>query len=269
MNQLCLRNNKTIDMSKQDSSNLNKRNKFESSSGSSDTPNRDISNNELARLMASQNKATQDQISQLGSELREELSRGMEDIRADFADISSKLSQVKLDVMHNTNAIARSQLSNDLMISGVPYTPNEDLLSYFRSWCLVLGYVDASIPLVDIRRLSKSPIREGANCFILVQFAITNQRNDFFGKYLRHRSLSLAQIGFKSDKRVYVNENLVPTVRKIKSKALELRKEGKLNRVFTRGGIVYVSLPNSGQDSAVRSEDELRQVVNNVQQTFP
>lgn len=218
---------------------------------------KDVSNNELAGLIATQGKAMQEQIHRLGNELREEINKGLDGIRGDLAEVNIKLVKVKTNVDDNTDAIARSALCNDLIISNVPFVMNENLLQYFKIWCKVLGYADSTVPMVDLRRLSRSPLREGANCFILVQFAITNQRNDFFVKYLRSRSLTLAQIGFKSENRVFINENLTPSARKLKSKAVELKRQGMLSSVYCRGGMVHVRLPNSDQDHVIKSEEDL------------
>lgn len=218
---------------------------------------KDVSNNELAGLIAAQGKTMQDQINRLGNELREEINKGLDGIRGDLAEVNIGLTQVKRNVADNTDEIARSSLSNDLIISNVPFMMTENLQEYFRIWCKVLGYADSTVPMVDLRRLSRSPLREGSNCFILVQFAITNQRNDFFTKYLRSRSFTLAQLGFKSENRIFINENLIPSARKLKSKAVELKKQGLLPSVYCRGGIVNIRLPNSDQDHVIKTEEDL------------
>lgn len=142
----------------------------------SSSPSNEISNNELARLITNQGKTMQDQMNKLGKDLRAEYSKGLDEIRADLGDVSSKFSGLQRDVCENTGAIARSNLSNDLIISGVPFTENEDLLHYFRCWCKTMGYSDNNIPLVDIRRLTRITPKVGNIYFILVQFAITNHK---------------------------------------------------------------------------------------------
>lgn len=249
MSQLWLRS-RTAEMSKLDSK------RKEIVHGSS--PSNEISNNELARLITNQGKTMQDQVNKLGNDLRAEFSKGMDEIKADLVEVNSKLCCMRRDVFDNANAIARSNLSNDLIISGVPFTENEDLLHYFRCWCKTMGYADGNVPYVDIRRLSRTPLNAGNIYFILVQFAITNQRNDFFSCYLRNQSLNLNQIGFQTYKRVYVNENLTPTARKIKSKAIELRKAGKLAKVFSRAGEIFVRSKEIDQDVIIKSEEDLR-----------
>lgn len=240
-------------MSKSDN---NKRTKPDDPSSS---PLNEISNNELARMITKQNKTTQDQIYQLGNELRRELNLGLSEIKEEINDIRTTLSQVRLASMDNTETIARSHLANDLLISGVPYTKNEDLYQYFRSWCEVLGYTMHMIPMVDIHRLTKQLPRDGTKPFILVQFAITNQRNVFFHKYLRSRNLTLKHIGFQSDSRVFVNENLIPSARKIKAKAIELKKKGKLVNVFSRSGIIYIRTASDNEDRRINTEEELQE----------
>ncbi|XP_062537979.1 uncharacterized protein LOC134206291 [Armigeres subalbatus] len=228
----------------------------------SNSPSSEISNNELARLITNQGKAMQDEVNKLRSDLREEISRALTEIKADLAEVDSKLGCMQKDVNDNSEAIARSNLSNDLIISGVPYTENEDLLHYFRCWCKIMGYAENSVPLVDIRRLTRSPPKVGNSYFILLQFAITNQRNDFFLSYLRNHSLNLNQIGFQTSKRVYVNENLTPTTRKIKSMAIEMRKAGKLVRVSSRDGQIIVKVKEGERDVIIKTEEDLRRVGN-------
>lgn len=222
------------------------------------SPIQDISNRDLAKLISTQTKTTQEQLNLLGEELRNELKQGLLGINQELKDVRTSLDQIKLDVMDNTEAIDRSQRSCDLIVSGVPYTLNEDLYSYFRSWCLALGYTQHSVPSVDIRRLTRATLNDGNNCLILLQFAIPNQKTDFYSKYLRSHSLTLRQVGFQTDSRVYVNESLTPAARKIKSKAMELKKEGKLVSVFSRSGVIHVRTSTSDRNLPIKSTDELQ-----------
>lgn len=237
------------------SENDKKRNKPDDTNTS---PIQDISNRDLAKLIAEQTKTTKQQFNQLGEELRNELKQGLMGINQELRDVRSSLEQIKLDVMDNTEAIARTERSSDLIVSGVPYTREEDLYSYFRHWCLALGYTQHSVPSVDIRRLTRVPLNDGNNCLILLQFAIPNQKNDFYSKYLRSHSLTLRQVGFQTDSRVYVNESLTPSARKIKAKAMELKKEGKLASVFSRSGVIHVKAASSDQSLQIKTTEDLQ-----------
>ncbi|KAL9695245.1 hypothetical protein quinque_014530 [Culex quinquefasciatus] len=64
-------------------------------------------------------------------------------------------------------------------------------------------------------------------------------RNAFYASYLNHRDLNLSHIGFQNTNRIYVNENLTKEDREIRAAALRLKKEGKVQKVYSRNGIVY------------------------------
>lgn len=225
----------------------------------SNSPISEYSNSDLARLIKNQGKTTEGQITQLGADLRAELKSGLDGIKKEIDAVTTNLAHLKLEVDSNSADIARLRLSNDVIISGVPFIGKEDLHQYFNAWCEVLGYAENTVPIVDIRRLSKVALRDGNHCFILVQFAFTNQRHDFYGRYLRSRCLTLRHIGFQSDNRVYVNENLIPTARTIKAEALDLKKEGKITSVYSRNGVIYVKAANCDQDRPIRSVEQLQE----------
>lgn len=142
---------------------------------------------------------------------------------------------------------------NELIVSGIPYTKNEDLLAYFRAMWKHVGLHEQSTAAVDIRRLNKTQ----SDGIILLQFALKNNRDDFYSGYLRQRDLQLCHLGINSSRRVYINENLTVTMRKIKAAALRLKKEGKLSSVFSKLGVVYVKRPDDQQPVAVNSEEHL------------
>lgn len=231
---------------------------------------------DLASLMqtqfASYQQTAKDDFKKLGasltsltsqlSKLRDDIASDMEKLREEnkrtFTTISSSIDKAN---KQTSLALDRSTRMNDLVVSGIPFVDGEDLLSYFHTWCKAYGYVESNYPLVDIRRLSKGALVAGNVYMILLQFAITVQRNDFYSRYLRSRSLSLTEIGFSVNKRIYINENLAPNVRDLRSKALKLKKEGKLNGVFTRGGILFVKRSGEEKEIAVSSESDFHRPV--------
>ena len=146
---------------------------------------------------------------------------------------------------------------NELILSGIPYLNGEDLLAHFKAVCKQLGMDERSLPSVDIRRLRSGVMKNSDNSLVLVQFALRNQRDDFYSAYLRRRDLQLCHLGFESTRRVYVNENLVVAARKLKAAAIRLKKAGTLVSVFTKLGIVYVKTTKTAQPIAIQSEEQL------------
>lgn len=164
--------------------------------------------------------------------------------RLDCTDNINKLAaavtEVRVGLTSTAQRLDRLEKSNDLLISGVPYVANESLQQLFRNLSTCLAYSDTDMPLVDLRRLSRLPITTGSSPPIVCQFAIRNARDEFFRRYLKTRNLSLRNVGFDSDQRVYMNENLTPHARNIRTEAIKMKKDGVLLKVFTRNGVVYI-----------------------------
>lgn len=235
-------------------------------------PAKEMSVAELAEVMKAEMKTqfvsfqrnTKEEIQKLGDTLTERMDKMKSDLAADIDSLrdenketlqrfASTMDNIKADTAHALDAGRRL---NDLIASGVPFVRGEDLNAYFHEWCRSLGYSENNYPLADVRRLANK-ISNGAAPIILIQFAITVQRNDFYSAYLRSRALSTQQIGFSVNKRIYINENLGIAARAIRAKALKMKKEGKLRSVFTRTGIVYIKRLNDDREIAVKDEAEL------------
>lgn len=212
--------------------------------------------------------------SQKGTEEKlEKMSTQLEELRADFSTDIQLLREENNTTIRNltksiektksvaVSAVDRNARMNDLIVSGVPFTAGEDLYKYFGIWCRTLGYAASSTPMVDIRRLSKGSPKPGSASLLLIQFAITVHRNDFFALYLKSCKLTLSQIGFSVNQRIFINENLGFVSRGLRSKALALKKNGQLSGVFTRDGTVYVKKNGSDRSVAVSSESELGDIV--------
>lgn len=228
---------------------------------------------ELANIMQTQlatyQRTVKDDFKKLGDslsslttqmgKLREDIASDIEKLRKENNRTINNLATSITTVRTETSlAFERSARKNDLVVSGIPFVDGEDLLSYFHIWCKSFGYTERIYPLVDVRRLSKGPLENGKVYMVLLQFAITVQRNEFYSRYLRSRSLSLSEIGFSVNKRIFINENLGPDLRNLRSKALQLKKDGKLRGVFSRNGILYVKKVGDDKEIVVSTENDLK-----------
>lgn len=214
---------------------------------------------QISKELESVKKDITQQINDGMQTVKTELKVDLENIRTQLeqsiTEINTSVRQNKAAIRSTTEAITRSFNVSDLIVSGVPYMRNENLMDYFAAWCKSLGYTN--IPLVDARRLSKSPMVDGKKYLILLQFAITNQRSDFYNCYLKSKSLTLDLVGFQTKDRIYVNENLTTTARAIKAKAFAARREGRLHGVFSRDGVIFVKKTATDTARPVESEDLL------------
>lgn len=153
--------------------------------------------------------------------------------------LADSVSGVRHDVDRANASIGRVEKVNELIISGVPYQQNENLVAMFGFIVTRLGCDESKIPLASLARLAKSPIAVGSTPPIICEFALRADRNAFYASYLNHRDLNLSHIGFQNTNRIYVNENLTKEDREIRAAALRLKKEGKVQKVYSRNGIVY------------------------------
>lgn len=172
-------------------------------------------------------------------------------------DVAVNSLNERVDTM--SQSIHNMQNRSELIFSCIPFMSGENLNAYFNAICKQLGFGDDSSPLVDIRRMKSKVLKDGSESLIMVQFALRNDRDDFYSAYLRTRDLSLRHLGLDSDCRVYVNENLTIDARKIKVAALKLKKADKLASVYTKQGVVYVRKTVGSLPFAVNFEEDLVQ----------
>lgn len=242
------------------------------STRSDDTVNSDseeMTISQLASRISKQLSNTKDELSRqmkadinnLKSEIRKDLEQMSSTLENSVTELSCRVNENKESIHHTAHNLSCSLNRNDLIISGVPFVQGEDLMDYFGKCCHALGFANTTIPVVDIRRLHKSTMVPGKSYLMLLQFAITNQRNDFYIKYLGSRSLTLDLLGFSSKDRFFVNENLTVAARAIKAKALLAKKDGKLHSVFTRDGVICIKKTPESESRRIETMEKLMEIL--------
>lgn len=189
--------------------------------------------------------------------LEEQLSQLKSDCTSRIDDLSEAVVEVRADLNLACNWVGRVEKYQDLLITGVPYSSSEDLKTVFRGIATKLAYDQTDVPMVDLKRLAKLPIASGSTPPILCQFAIRNERNTFYARYLNQRDLNLEHVGFNNKNRIFINENLTREDREIRTAAIKLKKEGRIQQVFSRDGVVHVK-PRGGPAEACYTIEHLR-----------
>lgn len=212
------------------------------------------------------NTAISEMIESVKAELDEKLSSVSRDIASFKEEYSKKFIENEgalnaLDERVNgiTQEIGGLENRNELVVSGIPYQLGENLANYFHSMCKEVGLDETLTPTIDIRRLNPAHSGERQDSLILLEFALQNQRGDFYSSYLKKCNLKLSHLGINSSRRFYVNENLAIAARKIKAAALRLKKAGRFSMVYTKQGIVFVKGLCDQQAVAVYLENQLKQ----------
>lgn len=270
----------SFELSKHNTRNQNKRfqNSNESASSKEESMTRSMTLEDAVEMLLGQFKETHVKIDDLRSDInlkidtvKAELDKKLEAVSQDVnslkEDCARKFQQseevansIGVRMERITQSIGNLENRNELILSGIPFITGENLYGYFDVLCKLLELRGPVQPVVDMRRISSGKLDDGRDSIVLMQFSLKNARDDFYAAYLRKRDFKLSHLGFESDRRIFVNENLTVASRKIKAAAIRLKKSGKLVSVYTRGGIVYVKQTVDGAPKAIYELSHLDQL---------
>ncbi|KAJ6642744.1 hypothetical protein Bhyg_07698 [Pseudolycoriella hygida] len=140
---------------------------------------------------------------------------------------------------------------NDVIVRGIPYDSNENLLKILQATSDAIGFEDKLLLSVNnIFRLGSG------NKPILVQFVSNILKRQFMANYFVKLNLKLSDIGFTgNDSRIYCCDNLTSLNNSIHVKAVQLMKSDR--KIQTRNGFVYVKFPGGSNFVKVISLSDL------------
>lgn len=142
-----------------------------------------------------------------------------------------------------TDRMDRADRRCDLLFWGLPVKQNtttEEIIDYIG---LLANHLQVALTRLDIvfaRRtsykahLGKTPV--------VVQFRDVVLRNAVMHAFLKARAVSTCVLGFQCDLPITVTDNLTLHNSAIRKKATELKKQGKLEKVIVRNGLVSIFL---------------------------
>lgn len=159
---------------------------------------------------------------------------------AKFIKQDAEMNQLHHTMDQLNQNISAVENRKELIISGVPFTSNEDPNALFAMICRRLEFNAGDFRQASTRRIYARRMKDGDCSPLLVEFALKATRDEFYGTYLRRRDLKLRHLGIPSESRVFITENLTTTAREVKNAALSLKKTGKLASVLTKEGVVHV-----------------------------
>lgn len=164
-------------------------------------------------------------------------------------DLEKVVKHMKENSEMQFNWIERRHNQADLMLYGVPSTKNENVISIIRDICVK---IQMELPCV----IAAFRVRSRSNAMpIVVKLDTISSKQNLLSKYFKYKSLNLSDIGFESDKRLYICERLTKTDNTIFKMANELRKLGKIAKVSTRNGCVVIKKTNDSIFTYVQLAD--------------
>lgn len=130
--------------------------------------------------------------------------------------------------------LERLRHENDLIMNGLIYSEDENLLEIFTKMCKVLNFTDHRNCTNSIFRINN---KSGS---VIIKFNNNVAKERFFTLYLKHKNLRNSDFGYDNQQRIYLNESLSPHTRFLLNIALRFKKDKWLHRVFTRKGYLFI-----------------------------
>lgn len=182
--------------------------------------------------------------------------------------INKEIIICKEAIKSNENDVDRMLLMNNLKITGIPHTENENLNELFLKIASIIKYdvnQQTNIPL--LRRIMSKNITAGHITFtsiIIAQFIAPHIRDAFYSKYIANLSstalLTTDLIGFKNNSRIYIGEHLTPTNFRIFQLASALKRSNKQMQVFTKNGLVTIRLKKGDPTQIIKASRQLDEI---------
>jgi hypothetical protein len=155
------------------------------------------------------------------------------------------------------NTIEANSKASVLVVKGIPMLSKENTVLIYKKIATAIGYSDERTPSVEAFRLGRKRPESKYDPPILLRFTYTIDKNAFHIKYFVHKKLNLSDVGFQSNERIYINENLIKDYQPIYQAAMKLRFEKKLHTVTTSHGIVHVKQTSTDRSIPIKMINEL------------
>lgn len=186
----------------------------------------------------------------LRKEIDDKLASAVNKTATEFSNLTMRQDSLEARV----ERLDRLSFSSDLLLNGIPWIENENLMDIYSSICTTIGFRAKDYTLLSIFRLKKA----NQNPTIILKFISPQAKSEFYFCYLKFRKLSLIHLGFETDLRVYVTESLTPINSEYFKFALELRKKGLLHKVYTHNCLVFVKKSSEADPIKISSIQQLQ-----------
>lgn len=237
-------------------------------------------------------------IAESHKELKNEMNTLVENLKSEFKteivninkkiDSSSSAFAEQIKVMNNKSndldsRVAymekdsqRLSLLNELKLTGIPVTDNENLTETFVKLANVIEYDTSNasnIPhttrLITYNKITRVPSMSST---VILKFAAIHMKESFFGQYLRllpKKKITSKDLGFATENRIIIGENLSSTNQELFKAASIMKHDKKLAQVFTINGIVNVKVQRGGKTYEIRHKQQLETLTHTATSSNP
>lgn len=171
-------------------------------------------------------------------------------LKSGHAEISSQLATMEQDL----NFIQQGQLSNNLLISNVIKTADEDLCAILGKICEVLEIELLERDVLVITRLATRNTKQIEP--ILVQFA-NRYVKDRIISVAKTASLSCQNIGFTIDQRIYFNHHLTAYNQALLQYVRAYKRRHGYKFAWFSKGYIYIKRDENSTAQRIISRDDM------------
>lgn len=245
--------------------------------------------NDVAAYIAKENErlsqgivnTLRNEISTVRNELKTDMDTIAHNLKSEMrSEVDATQSSFSLRITRMEDIIARTQRNSEVVISGIPVVLHENCIELVAKIATVIGFPRHSDETTAFRLNktgvpNRSATTDPANHnndqsagnsvypLIMVKFSSSTAKSNFMGKYLAYKSLCLKDIGFESERRIFIKENLTPMNYKIFKACATAKSHNLISKYHTRDGVCFVSLPSSDKLIAVHSISFLNGLIGN------
>lgn len=187
------------------------------------------------------------------SKITDEMKKTTSDVallKSGHAELSSQLATME----HDLNFVQQGQLSNNLLISNVIKTADEDLCAILCKICEVLEVELFEREVLVITRLATRNTKQIEP--ILVQFANRFVKDRIISA-AKNTTLSCQNIGFTIDQRIYFNHHLTPHNQALLQIARAYKRKHGYRFAWFSKGHIYIKRDENSTAVRITSSADL------------
>jgi hypothetical protein len=197
------------------------------------------------------------------TKLEQSVMKEIHTVKSSISTTSDTSTQERL------NFLEAQLKKKNLIVNGVPMTTNEDLHEIISKIGIACNSTIRPSAIEEIIRLNprtrpgKASTSTSSTPAILVKFFSEATKSALFDGYLdlikRQQFLKCDSLGLETTQRIYINHHQSPALRKLYEKALQLKKNGVIQAVNTRGHTAGIKFNDKWY--TVSSEHQLEQLI--------
>lgn len=189
----------------------------------------------------------------------------LKELRSEINLILLKVSTMEKHINSLENRIDNIEVEgrlSDLIVTGIPNTNSENASDITSKICHAIGY-NAKNHILQNFQIKSKYAKPGAAMPLVIKFGSKSSAIEFFIKYKAKQNLSLSDIGYNSDSRIYINCGLTAKNNHILKEAKNFQKTGAILKAYAKSGLIYVITSSTSTPVLVKNLNNLYAVTDN------